>query len=193
MDFVNLFFNNLREDIIAHVPPDHRNKAAISWMCVYLKIIMLSRGFHLILIYRITHLLRCNFGVLGKICSSILFAFSRQWYSSEISPLANIAGGIIFPHPRNITIGAETIIGPRSWIFQNVTIGGSPGKVGLPIIGSDGRIYTGAVISGPIKIGNHVSIGANTVVSQDLADGVFARPGKPTISKSSQYSLDVAS
>jgi carbonic anhydrase/acetyltransferase-like protein (isoleucine patch superfamily) len=58
--------------------------------------------------------------------------------------------------------------GERTWIFQNVTIGGSPGKNGLPTIGNDCRIFTGAVIVGPIEIGEGVTIGANAVVASSV-------------------------
>ena len=71
----------------------------------------------------------------------------------------------------------ETIIGPRNWAVQNNTIEDRAGNTGLPIIGSGSRIYTSTVISEPIKLGNHVSTGANTIVFQYLADGISARPG----------------
>ena len=46
---------------------------------------------------------------------------------------------MILPHPQGIVIGAGVVVGPRAWIFQNVTIGGGPGKIGVPVIGADGR------------------------------------------------------
>lgn len=65
--------------------------------------------------------------------------------------------------------------GPRVMINQNVTIGGSPGKDGLPWIGSDVRICAGAVLSGPVRVGDNVMIEANAVVTRDVPAGTLVR------------------
>ncbi len=44
-------------------------------------------------------------------------------------------------------------------------------KGGRPTIGNDVKIYTGATVFGAVHIGNHVTIGAGTVVFQDVPDG----------------------
>ena len=90
------------------------------------------------------------------------------------------------PHPQGIVIGADVGIGPRAWIFQNVTIGGAPGKYGMPKIGADVRIYAGAVLVGPVTIGDHVLIGANAVVTNDVPDHSAARAGATSILPSPQ-------
>jgi serine acetyltransferase len=176
-----LFYANLKADIIAHIPPEERGLPAWNWLIICLKITLLSSGFHLIFLYRLSHLVHQNFGVLGKFFSYFIIFFERHWYNCTISPLACIQGGIIFPHPQGIIIGAEAVIGERAWIFQNVTIGGAPGKVGLPQIGKDSRIYTGAVLTGPINIGNNVVVGANTVVFQNIEDFTLVKLSKPDI------------
>lgn len=42
----------------------------------------------------------------------------------------------------------------------------------MPIIGNNVYIATGAKILGPIKIGNNVTIGANSVVIKDVPDNM---------------------
>lgn len=81
----------------------------------------------------------------------------------------------MLPHPQGIVIGGAAKIGSRCWIFQNVTIGGAPGKDGHPTIGNDCRIYTGAVITGPIYVGSGVMVGANSVVHRDVSDKSLVR------------------
>ena len=66
-------------------------------------------------------------------------------------------------------------VGPRAWIFQNATIGGVPGRPGMPSVGSDARIYCGAVLVGPIRVGDNVMVGANAVVSRDVPDRTAVR------------------
>lgn len=68
-----------------------------------------------------------------------------------------------------VVIGSDVEIGDDAIIFHNVTIGHA--KPGPVIIGD--RLYagTGASIIGPVRIGNDVTIGANTTVTFDVPDG----------------------
>ncbi|MEQ1714760.1 MAG: hypothetical protein ABL907_02030 [Hyphomicrobium sp.] len=59
-------------------------------------------------------------------------------------------------------------IGADFWINQLVTVGSAGG---VPRIGNNVQIRTGAVVVGPIEIGDGVRIGANAVVNFDLLDG----------------------
>jgi serine O-acetyltransferase len=175
------FWASLKLDAIAHIPPEQRSMSLTQSILIGLKILVFSSGFHLGLFYRLSYTARAHFGILGKIISQLLFWWVRHWYTCSIASTARIHGGVIFPHPQGIVIGAETIIGDRTWIFQNVTIGGAPGKNGLPKIGTDCRIYTGAVIVGPIEIENGVIIGANAVVAASIAAHTLVKSA-PTIS-----------
>lgn len=81
------------------------------------------------------------------------------------------------PHPRCIILSDEVIIGEHVHIAQYVTIGGNYKKTKinskgglqkLPIIGNSVSVGPGAVLGGPINIGNQVIIGANAVVTHDV-------------------------
>ena len=65
-------------------------------------------------------------------------------------------------------------------VHQNCTIGWNHG--GCPIIGNNVKIYAGAVIAGPIMIGDNVTIGANCVVLQDIPNNSLCY-GNPVIIK----------
>lgn len=69
---------------------------------------------------------------------------------------------------KGIVIAGGAQIGKNCFISHQVTIGRSRG--GVPIIGDDVYIGPGAKIFGNIKIGNHVRIGANCVVFEDVPD-----------------------
>lgn len=77
---------------------------------------------------------------------------------------------VTFVHPVSVVISSGTPIGKNVTIFQHVTIGRQPGRsyMALPVIEDDVTIYPGAVIAGDIRIGKGSTIGANTVVTQNV-------------------------
>jgi serine O-acetyltransferase len=76
-------------------------------------------------------------------------------------------GGIAVVVHKKAVIGNDCVIG------SNVTIGGRSKSTGVPIIGNDVYIATGAKILGDIKIGNNCVIGANAVVITDVPDNAM--------------------
>ena len=86
---------------------------------------------------------------------------------NSIKATPNIGGGLMFCHPRNSYINALSV-GEYFKIYHNVTIGNNNG--GLPTIGNNVSIYTGATVVGNIHIGNNVIIGAGCVVTKSVPD-----------------------
>lgn len=99
-------------------------------------------------------------------------------YNCIISPSCHIGEGIKMPHPMNIVIGSDAIIGNNVTIYHGVTIGQNKGK--FPIIGDNVIIYADAKVIGNVKVGNNVVIGANSVVTHDIPDNkvVVGSPAK---------------
>jgi len=86
-----------------------------------------------------------------------------------------------FPHRAiGVVISSGVQLGENVTIYQNVTIGS---KGGCPAIGDGVIIGAGAVILGPIRVGNCAVIGANSVVTKDVAAGsiVYGRVEKCSI------------
>jgi acetyltransferase-like isoleucine patch superfamily enzyme len=81
----------------------------------------------------------------------------------------SIGGGFFLQHGFATIIRARSI-GSNFHINQNVTIG-SGRAGGSPIIGNNVTIRTGAVVVGPIRIGDGAHIGANAVVNFDVPPG----------------------
>lgn len=102
----------------------------------------------------------------------------RQKYRLGIDIPYNtkIGAGIFIGHFTGIFINREAVIGDNCNISQCVTIGSaSRGKMkGFPVIGDNVYIGPSAKIIGAVKIGNHVAIGANCVVTKDLPDYAVA-------------------
>lgn len=87
--------------------------------------------------------------------------------SLHISSCPYIGAGAHFQHNYATILNCRGI-GNDFFCLHLVTLG--RGKGGLPIIGDDVKIFTGAILYGGIKIGNHVRIGAGSVVDKDVPD-----------------------
>lgn len=94
-------------------------------------------------------------------------------YGADISQKAIIGPGIRLPHPQGIIIGGDAQIMSNVHIGQFCTIGGNLLKKDLlgreyPIIGDEARIMAGAVVVGPVTIGDRSIVGPNSVVIRDV-------------------------
>jgi serine O-acetyltransferase len=110
-------------------------------------------------------------GLIAKIIRKILVMRHRFWSvvtGADIPLNCQIGGGLLIPHPNGIVIHPHAVIGVNCLIFQQVTIGARSGP-GLPVIGGHVDIGAGAKILGNIRIGDHARIGANAVVTKNIA------------------------
>lgn len=111
-------------------------------------------------------------------------ALRRLTYRFGISiPLATQIGpGFYIGHFGGIVVNGRSTIGSNCNISHGVTLGqANRGRnVGFPRIGDNVYIGPGAKIVGAVKIGNSVAIGANCVVTCDIADNsvVVGIPGR---------------
>lgn len=87
--------------------------------------------------------------------------------STDIKLGARIGRNLQLPHPNGVVIHENSIIGDDCMIMQQVTIG-QLAEGGVPQIGSNVYIGSGAKILGRVTIGDGAAIGANAVVLQDV-------------------------
>lgn len=87
---------------------------------------------------------------------------------------SNIGEGLYIGHHSGIIINANATIGKGCNISQGVTVGvsGRGEHRGVPIIGDEVYIGVNAVIVGNITIGHRSVVGANSLVTKDVPEGV---------------------
>jgi serine O-acetyltransferase len=111
--------------------------------------------------------------------------FSRMLTAIDIHPGAKIGERFFIDHGFTV-IGETAEIGDDVTIYQNVTLGGTNPSGGVggkrhPTLRSRVVVGSGAQILGPIEVGEGGKVGANAVVTKDVAPestvvGIPARP-----------------
>lgn len=94
---------------------------------------------------------------------------------------ASIGGGLVMTHAGGIRVHPEAVIGANCDLAHHVTIGASAmGRKGVPKLGNNVYIGSGATIVGKIIIGDGVKIAANTLVMNSVPAGctVMGVPGR---------------
>jgi len=96
----------------------------------------------------------------------LVYALHKLLFKVDMHPAAKIGRGLQLVHGFSIVIGAGTKIGENVAIFDSVSFGKkNVGEIGgMPIVGDDVILGTGAKILGEIKIADASIVGANSVV-----------------------------
>jgi serine O-acetyltransferase len=101
-----------------------------------------------------------------------VFTHYKYKFGCLIPHTTSIGRGLYIGHIRDIVINEHAVIGENCNISQGVTIGQSNRgrRKGTPVIGNYVYIGPGAKIVGAVRVGDHVAIGANCVVIDDVPD-----------------------
>jgi len=124
---------------------------------------LLYPSFHAIAFHRLTHLLwKLGLPFLPRLISQL----NRFFTGIEIHPGAQIGKGFFIDHGAGVVIGETAEIGDDCVLFHNVTLGGTGKHHGKrhPTLGNNVLVGTGAILLGPVEIGDNVRIGANSFI-----------------------------
>jgi serine O-acetyltransferase len=165
-------FRVLKEQIDTIVREDPAAKNVIEILLCY-------PGFHAIVSHRFAHwLFRHRIPVLPRLLSQV----SRLLTGIEIHPGAKIGRRFFIDHGMGVVIGETTEIGDDVLLYQGVTLGGTGKEKGKrhPTLGNCVVVGSGAKVLGNITIGDHVKIGAGSVVVKPVPDHstVVGIPGR---------------
>jgi serine O-acetyltransferase len=143
------------------------------------EVLFLYPGLHAVWLHRVAHTLwRNDMKWLARFVSNV----SRFFTGIEIHPGAQIGPGFFIDHGMGTVIGETAEIGANVTLYHNVTLGGvSWEKVKRhPTLEDHVVVGAGAQVLGPIRIGAHSRIGANSVVVKDVPSGsvVVGIPGR---------------
>lgn len=165
-------FRTIKEQIDTIFREDPAAKSVVEIFLCY-------PGFHAIVSHRFSHwLYRHGVPLIPRIVSQI----SRALTGIEIHPGATIGRRFFIDHGMGVVIGETTVIGDDVLLYQGVTLGGTGKEKGKrhPTLGNHVVVGSGAKILGNIIIGDHVKIGAGSVVVKPVPDHstVVGIPGR---------------
>lgn len=120
--------------------------------------------------------------------------FSRFMTAIDIHPGAKIGERFFLDHGFSV-IGETAEIGDDVTIYQSVTLGGTNPTAGIggkrhPTLCNGVVVGSGAQVLGPIVVGEDARVGANAVVTKDVAPNstVVGIPAKPVPMDAVHYS-----
>ncbi len=164
--------SSIRRDIKAALD---RDPAAHS----SLQVILTYPGFHARELHRLAHWLHeSDMPLLPG-----FVAFVNRFVTGvEIHPAAQIGEGLFIDHGMGIVIGETTVIGDDCHLTQGVTLGGTSNRREKrhPTLRNNVVVGAGAKIIGAVELGDHVRIGAGSVVVTNVPPyaTVVGVPGK---------------
>ncbi len=153
----------IREDIDAALARDPAARGRLYVALTY-------PGLHAIWLYRLAHKL---WRQQHQISAQFISMFARLWTGIEIHPGATIGRRLFIDHGMGVVIGETAIVGDDCLIYHQVTLGGRSRRQAKrhPTVGNRVLIGAGAKVIGDIEIGDDAKIGANALVTTDVAPG----------------------
>jgi len=167
-------YETIKEDIQTVFKKDPAARGIIEVLTCY-------PGLHAIWMHRIAHYLWVHGWLL---CARFLSHMNRFLTGIEIHPGARIGQRFFIDHGSGVVIGETSEIGDDVHLYQGVVLGGVTlqKKKRHPTVGNHVMIGAGTIVLGPIVIGGGARIGAASLVIHDvpaeaIAVGVPARLG----------------
>lgn len=152
----------LKEDVacVFERDPAARNK---------LEVMSTYPGVHALISHRIAHALwNRNWRYTARLLSYL----SRIWTSIEIHPGAKVGRRFFIDHGTGVVIGETAEIKDDVTLYHGVTLGGTSWSQGKrhPTLEQGVVVGAGAKVLGPITLGAHVKVGANSVVIKNVPE-----------------------
>jgi len=175
----------------AEAPPGLLSLLAEDLRCVFqrdpaarsrMEVLLTYPGVHAVAWQRVAHRLwRADWRFSARILSFMV----RMFTQIDIHPGAVLGRRFFIDHGCGVVIGETAEIGDDVTLYHGVTLGGTSWNGGKrhPTLKSGVVVGAGAKILGPIEIGRNVRVGANSVVIENVPDGmtVVGIPGRTVL------------
>lgn len=134
------------------------------------EVALLYPGPRALLFHRVAHFFYCfQLYFLARLIAEV-----GRWLTHiEIHPGAKIGQRLVIDHGCGLVIGETAILGDDCVLYHGVTLGGvsQEKKQRHPLVGNRVLVGAGAKLLGPITVGDGAKVGANSVVTKNIAPG----------------------
>lgn len=141
-------------------------------------------GFQQLAVFRLAQALhRRRLTPLAMVVSRLI----RHLYGAEMHWAADVHPGVVLVHGSGLVISREATVGSGAVLSQHVTLGISrdrtTGESGAPTLEADVHVAPGAVLLGPIVVGEGTKVSANTVLDTSVAPFSLVQPAAAVITE----------
>jgi serine O-acetyltransferase len=156
-------FDRMREDIDAVFRRDPAARTKVEVLLAY-------PGLHALWGHRVAHWLWSR---RRHLLARLISHLNRALTGIEIHPGAQFGQRVFIDHGMGIVVGETAVIGDDVLLYQGVVLGGTSLERHKrhPTLGSGVVVGAGAIILGPVLIGDHARVGAGSVVVKDVPIG----------------------
>ena len=168
-----MLLETLREDVRTALAKDPAATSALA-------VALLYPGLHAVWSYRIAHILwERDFTFAARFLSQL----TRALTGVEIHPAADIGRRLFIDHGAGVVIGETAEIGDDVLMYHGTTLGGASMQRTKrhPTLEDGVTVGANATLLGAITVGENASVGAGSVVVDDVAPGqtVVGVPARP--------------
>ncbi len=166
-------------------PPGLKEQLIEDWVTHDRRV--MAPGLHVVAVHRVGVWARAQSfpvrKVVGLLYELLNVVLVRGYYGVELTRTAVLGRRVKIGHHQAIVIGDAVVIGDDCLIRQSLTLGqtGDPDRpVDQPIVGNDVQFGAGAIVIGPVRIGDGARIGPGAVVTTNVPPGAtaFAAPAR---------------
>lgn len=143
-----------------------------------------------ILLRKVEYDLNCRHGAVGRLIGKWhKIRFHRLSVRLGFTIPPNVFGpGLSIPHYGTIVVHGNVRAGRNCRLQEGVTIGATNGSHRAALIGDNCYFGSGAKVIGAVRIADDVAVGANAVVTKDIAESGTTWAGIPAKKISGQDS-----
>ena len=138
-----------------------------------LKALLFNLPFQVVLSYRLHRYLASRRFLRLSLLQILLSRWQVASGNCQISPKADIGGGLLLPHPLGVVIGSGCRLGRGVTLYQGVTLG-ADARARYPSLEDGVTVYANACVVGDIVLGRASVVGACSFLRRDLPPGAVA-------------------
>lgn len=107
-----------------------------------------------------------------RIASRLLWQLNLWITGVDIAPMSDLGEGLVILHPCAVTIagraGRNLLVEGQGGMGGGMTLEDVGAGPGVPVLGDDVRLERGAMVLGPVRVGDRVHIGPGCTVVHDV-------------------------